>query len=589
MSEVPVQNTEATGLPGDETDLVTVVEDFRMVTFSLGRKAYGIDIMQVKEISSAQHFTYVPNTASYVRGVFNLRGEIIPVIDMRLFFNLDILGEGSELDITRNNEVPEDLIILTFNYINIGIIVDDISHVVSIEHSMIQRSHPLFSKLDVPYIDGIVDYRDQLYIILAMDRIIDPHLEAGESLNFDLAAMFTNIINIPGSGPRKETSEETSGAFSTPLLGGPPSHRKPQDRLLQGHSEVHSEADSTNLRFIEAPDSASETVQETPVQEDGAHCTETQNTTEEQNRDTVPSPLPFTLSDSPLIDPIFSALSQEENGDSDVLATFDSPSETNNAEPSGWSDIRQMLNQQLAKEGFMVTLSNVALVEQKWFSWRHKKNMDIPAQDLLDSLHNRKKFIDLLQSVDYNNYWSENLQQAIGRHFRNHSGNLNVWHPGCGTGKETYSLAASLLDAAPEANLQVRAADSNLLKVAEAPLQSVGIPAKLPEWLRRYLNTEPGSEGYTFAKTLKDCIIFEYQDVIHATPHTKADLIVIRDLLPWYSKQDQDYILTTISHSLKTEGLIVVGDNESMDLETWEPVESEPLKMYRKKLKEETR
>ena len=55
-----------------------------MVTFSLGGKEYGIDIMNVKEIANASRFTYVPNAAPFVRGVYNLRGDIISVIDLRI-------------------------------------------------------------------------------------------------------------------------------------------------------------------------------------------------------------------------------------------------------------------------------------------------------------------------------------------------------------------------------------------------------------------------------------------------------------------------------------------------------------------------
>jgi len=61
-------------------------QDFKMVTFSLGGKDYGIDIMKVKEIAKFSQFTYVPNTPPFVRGVYNLRGEIISIIDLRLFF-----------------------------------------------------------------------------------------------------------------------------------------------------------------------------------------------------------------------------------------------------------------------------------------------------------------------------------------------------------------------------------------------------------------------------------------------------------------------------------------------------------------------
>ena len=64
--------------------------DFKMVTFDLAGKDYGIDIMHVKEIAKAGRFTYVPNTAPFVLGVYNLRGEIIPILDLRIFFNIPV-------------------------------------------------------------------------------------------------------------------------------------------------------------------------------------------------------------------------------------------------------------------------------------------------------------------------------------------------------------------------------------------------------------------------------------------------------------------------------------------------------------------
>ena len=57
--------------------------DFKMVAFSLAGRDYAIDIMKVKEIAKAGRFTYVPNTSPFVLGVYNLRGEIIPIIDLR--------------------------------------------------------------------------------------------------------------------------------------------------------------------------------------------------------------------------------------------------------------------------------------------------------------------------------------------------------------------------------------------------------------------------------------------------------------------------------------------------------------------------
>jgi purine-binding chemotaxis protein CheW len=143
--------------------------DFKMVTFSLAGKEYGIDIMSVKEIAKAGRFTYVPNAAPFVRGVYNLRGDIISVIDMRIFFHLP--AERKE------EEAVESLIILKIEEHVFGIIVDGIDKVVGISSAGIQPPHPIFGDINVKYIKGIVENAGKLYIILDVERIFAPERE----------------------------------------------------------------------------------------------------------------------------------------------------------------------------------------------------------------------------------------------------------------------------------------------------------------------------------------------------------------------------------------------------------------------------
>jgi purine-binding chemotaxis protein CheW len=137
--------------------------DFKMISFSLSGKEYGIDIMSVKEIAKASRFTYVPNAAPFVRGVYNLRGEIIPVVDMRIFFHLP--AERKQED------ALESLIIVRVDEHVFGIIVDAIDKVVGIASSSIQAPHPIFGDINVKYIKGIVESSGKLYIILDVEKI----------------------------------------------------------------------------------------------------------------------------------------------------------------------------------------------------------------------------------------------------------------------------------------------------------------------------------------------------------------------------------------------------------------------------------
>ena len=147
----------------EDGDQQRQIVDYKMVTFTLGGTDYGIDIMSVKEIYKAEHLTPVPNTEPYVRGVFNLRGEIISVIDLRRMFNLPVPDlSAAEAD---------DVIFVNVDDHLIGVVVDFINDVVGIDSSTIQPPHPLFGDINIKYISGVVEHDEKLFIILDTDAI----------------------------------------------------------------------------------------------------------------------------------------------------------------------------------------------------------------------------------------------------------------------------------------------------------------------------------------------------------------------------------------------------------------------------------
>lgn len=139
------------------------VIDFKMITFSLAEKDYAIDIMKVKEIAKANNFTYVPNTAPFVLGVYNLRGDIIPIIDLRIFFNIPVKQ--------RAKDTIESMVIINVDDQTFGIVVDRIDKVVGVSKNTIQPPHPIFGDINIKYIYGVVENAGQLYILLDVDRI----------------------------------------------------------------------------------------------------------------------------------------------------------------------------------------------------------------------------------------------------------------------------------------------------------------------------------------------------------------------------------------------------------------------------------
>ncbi|WKC91034.1 CheR family methyltransferase [Borreliella carolinensis] len=137
--------------------------DFKVVSFELGSDHYLVDIMQVKEIRKSSNFTYVPNAKKYVAGLDNLRGEIIPIIDLRIMFNLEF-----------NKKDIEDIMVLKNEDLLIGVIVDKINNVFSIDSSLIQDPHPILSQDSlINYIKGVVDYNEKLYILLNVFKIFN--------------------------------------------------------------------------------------------------------------------------------------------------------------------------------------------------------------------------------------------------------------------------------------------------------------------------------------------------------------------------------------------------------------------------------
>ncbi|MDR2738620.1 MAG: chemotaxis protein CheW [Treponema sp.] len=142
--------------------------DFKMITFSLGGKDYAVDIMNVKEIAKADKFTYVPNAASFVRGVYNLRGDIIPIVDLRNFFHLPA---------DKKKDGLENMLILCIEDRVYGTIVDKIDRVVGINSDAIQPPHPIFGDINIKYISGVVEKQGELFIILDVIRIFSQNEE----------------------------------------------------------------------------------------------------------------------------------------------------------------------------------------------------------------------------------------------------------------------------------------------------------------------------------------------------------------------------------------------------------------------------
>ena len=138
----------------------------KYLTFSLDREEYGIGILKVKEIIGMMRITPVPQTPEYVKGVINLRGKVIPVIDLRTRFGM------------RSNEYTDRTCIVVVEIdaatgrLHIGIVVDSVSEVLNIKGSDIEETPDFGTTLKTDYILGMAKTAGSVKILLDIDRVL---------------------------------------------------------------------------------------------------------------------------------------------------------------------------------------------------------------------------------------------------------------------------------------------------------------------------------------------------------------------------------------------------------------------------------
>jgi len=136
--------------------------EVQLVVFKLGREEYGISILQVQEIKRMTDITRVPYTPDYIKGVINLRGSVLPVIDLKK--RLD-LPEHDYTDDTR-------IIIVKIDDIVIGMIVDAVSEVMAIDQANIEAPEAVIGGVAANFISGVGKLENRLLILLNLEVII---------------------------------------------------------------------------------------------------------------------------------------------------------------------------------------------------------------------------------------------------------------------------------------------------------------------------------------------------------------------------------------------------------------------------------
>ncbi|MBS4024786.1 MAG: purine-binding chemotaxis protein CheW [Clostridia bacterium] len=138
-------------------------EELQLVAFTIDHEEFAVDILQVQEIEKIIHITRVPRSPNSLEGVINLRGEVIPVINLRKRLKLPL----------KANEDNNKIVIVKVNDLTVGIIVDGVSEVVRLKKDMIESSPGLVENIEVNYIKGVGKLGERLLILLDLPVILE--------------------------------------------------------------------------------------------------------------------------------------------------------------------------------------------------------------------------------------------------------------------------------------------------------------------------------------------------------------------------------------------------------------------------------
>jgi purine-binding chemotaxis protein CheW len=174
------QISEATGNKMEESDRATKAQDdeVQLVCFRLAQEEYAISIMKVQEIIRVGQITALPNAPAHVSGIINLRGKVLPVIDMRVLFNMA----------TSQRTEQNRIVVVDIAGKTTGLIVDSVSEVLRVAKSQIEPPPTLIADSETHYIDGVAKLQDgkRLITLIHADSILssakDVELPEGDAL-----------------------------------------------------------------------------------------------------------------------------------------------------------------------------------------------------------------------------------------------------------------------------------------------------------------------------------------------------------------------------------------------------------------------
>ncbi len=151
------------------TDVGTVADGGQYLTFTLGGQEYGIDILKVQEIKGYSAFTPIPNAPPSLRGVMNLRGTVVPVVDLRAKFGMT----------ATEDDTFSVVVVVKVDSRVFGLVVDAVSDVVNLTQGSIEAAPDLGAGVDMTFLKGIARAGEKFVLLLAIERVLGEHEAAG--------------------------------------------------------------------------------------------------------------------------------------------------------------------------------------------------------------------------------------------------------------------------------------------------------------------------------------------------------------------------------------------------------------------------
>lgn len=147
----------------DAKKLDREVEALQLVTFHVGDEEFGVDILRVREINRLMEITRVPHAPDFVEGVINLRGQVIPVVDLRKRFGLPAVARDKHARI----------VVVELTDKVMGFLVDSVSEVLRVPRNILEPAPSIAGGIDSRYIQGVVKLEDRLMILLDLHRLLN--------------------------------------------------------------------------------------------------------------------------------------------------------------------------------------------------------------------------------------------------------------------------------------------------------------------------------------------------------------------------------------------------------------------------------